>query len=521
MQRFRRPELGLSAPWIASLWLLCACAAAPPPEKPGPLAVPELELALDLMPGSSLSGPGGARPQGADPSAAVGLALHLLVLESLPAGLAPLEPASRLVADLSGARPLLFGTNLTAGGGYAQGPEARELFEALSAGPAADVASLYEGTPLLPGDATLTLAATARERVEDPLDWLDEYEDRGPIPRRVAVAVTEKGGALEVALAVDDLDPVAEDERLARALEQEIVRAAPPGPPEEEPLRRETVVLEVAPAADAPLLLAWPSPFARPRDQRQPQAFALLLEVVPASEGDEGGLAPEVSLALSAAREELSRAAEQHAQRTAPLAGSGFEVLRLEHALETFRGRGGRSSLLLLAGEAGAELTADLALFADEEFLADLSAAAFRGEEAVDVFAAEPGALGWRLERTAWSLLANRAQEEQLGEEGLAALLRHAGALGRFPDVLLDALAASGDVPSFHARLVTEQRFFLDDPDPSARLRAHDWLTARDLAVPGFDPLGDREERRAALRAQEEADDDASVDPASEEAPTR
>ena len=112
--------------------------------------------------------------------------------------------------------------------------------------------------------------------------------------------------------------------------------------------------------------------------------------------------------------------------------------------------------------------------------------------------------LAWRLERASWTLLARRGVEETLDPVGQAALLRHGGALGRFPDVLLDLVAASSDLEGFARRLVTEQRYFLEDSDPSARLRAHEWLLARGRAVPDYDPLAERAERRAALKAFEE-----------------
>ena len=50
-----------------------------------------------------------------------------------------------------------------------------------------------------------------------------------------------------------------------------------------------------------------------------------------------------------------------------------------------------------------------------------------------------------------------------------------------------------------------ENTTFLEDPDPAARARAHDWLRARGKAVPSFDPLGEEESREAALAAWYEA----------------
>ena len=485
--RVPRPSAALAAALVVA-----GCRTAPEAVEPPPLGVPELSVLASLEPGSTLSGPGRAR-LAPEEGGVLLLGLRLLYLEELPTGsLEPVESRSRLVVDLMGERPLLFGTSLAAGGRFAEGEAAREWIRAVEAGSAGRTVELFDEVRALPHEATLTLAASARETVADPLDWLDEFPERGPIERRSAIALTEVAGGVEGALSIDDLDPLAEEERQALALEAEVVLAAPPPPAEEEVVRRETLVLDVAPQPGSPLVLVWRSPF----EGGEGRAFAALLSI----EAD-GLDAATAAAAEERARLDLEQAASRHAERVAPLEAGGYEALRLEQALRAFRERGGRSALLLLADEAGAPLTADLVLFAEDELLAELAEVAFASDDQESSASADLGALGWRLERAAWTLLCRRASEDALAAEGRAALLRFAGALGRFPDALLDAVAASTDEAELRARILAEQLAFLEDPDPSARLRAHEWLQAVGAAVEGYDPLAERDARRAALRA--------------------
>ncbi|MDF1798976.1 MAG: hypothetical protein P1V81_07360, partial [Planctomycetota bacterium] len=82
---------------------------------------------------------------------------------------------------------------------------------------------------------------------------------------------------------------------------------------------------------------------------------------------------------------------------------------------------------------------------------------------------------------------------------------RHAGEVGRYPNLLEEALQVSRDLPGFTARLVAENRVFLEDSSPASRVRAFDWLKARGQAPPEYLPLALRSARRAALEAERAA----------------
>jgi len=82
--------------------------------------------------------------------------------------------------------------------------------------------------------------------------------------------------------------------------------------------------------------------------------------------------------------------------------------------------------------------------------------------------------------------------------------VRRAGELGRYPDMVLEVLAASTAPADLEQRFLAENLIFLEDAHPAARVRAYDWLRARGAAPAGYDPLATREERRSALASLEE-----------------
>jgi hypothetical protein len=193
--------------------------------------------------------------------------------------------------------------------------------------------------------------------------------------------------------------------------------------------------------------------------------------------------------AVARAREEmqpLSRDEGAHLERAQALRALADPALR-------------RAAFFHLADAGGARLAADLALLDDDDALAACAAAVLedRGERSDDVL--DGPRLAWSLEVAAARALLMRAPE--LPAELQASLLARAGELARFPDLLGACVESSSDLADFEARLERENRQFLEDSDPAARVRAHDWLAARGVACPGYDPLGSREQRRSALAA--------------------
>lgn len=504
-----------------------ACASAPP--LPFVLLPPEFAIDESFAPEGGIAGPAGraaasVSPAVAPPPAAalsptprepkegpegpsqipfqvpfsgdesVALRVRILYLAQPPsdAGLRPAATGTAIVADLVGSEPVAETPDLTAQVLFADGPVgAAWLEEALAE---AHVTSIAYRSFELPTGASYRLGMTVMETIEDPRDWLDEFADRGPIPRRLGLEVFAGDGEITIAIEITDVAPAAE-----RALREAILENphVPPGPPpaaHTEVLRREAVTLDASIAAGGPVAIRVPSPF----ETGTGTTFVLVVETAAPSG---------VFVSSEEAQARVTLDAMAQAARSVPLTDKARKVLEREEALSAFRGRGGRAALLLLAEESDAPLCADLALCADAGFLAALAERAFPGlddsqqgstpEEHV-----APEAIGWRLDATAWSIIAEAAIEETITPELEGVFFRRAGALARFPDIIQDLLRNSrGDLGAFERGLITEHLIALEDSSDSVRLRAHDWLMERGLAVPDFVPLAGRAERRAALES--------------------
>ena len=225
---------------------------------------PELTVETTQFAGSALSGavPGG--PSATDEAAALPIGVAFYYLDRMPpVSAGPAASRADLVADVQGDPTVLPASRLTARARALRGDEARTWAERLardggrpstepsaaepSAAPGSEpgdepigvrVLGLFETRAAVPVGSTYVLDARGTEFERDPLDWLGEFEPRGPIRKEVAIQLTRRvEGALELAVVVQDLDPGREDERLAAARESDAFRPGPPRPPEEEPLR--------------------------------------------------------------------------------------------------------------------------------------------------------------------------------------------------------------------------------------------------------------------------------------------
>ena len=307
----------------------------------------------------------------------------------------------------------------------------------------------------------------------------------GPVPRRVGVDVYAAPAGLTVALEVSDHE---------RALQDRLL-ADPDGDPAPEPaernheLRREAVAIDEMPAPGAPVVILMDSPFTSGNGT----TVAILVEEIPPAEADTAADVVEAMVALDRTNQLVA---------ALPLTSDDRALLARDEALRAFRERGGRSALLLLAEEAGATLTADLTILARDVDLAEIGRLALGENELAE---ADPSILGWTLDAAAWTLLARGTLEETLPAELEGAFLRWAGAAARFPDVVLDLVAAAdGSATVFERSLVLENELALEDASAAARVAGHDWLAERGLEIPGYDPRSTRDERRAALEAAKE-----------------
>lgn len=267
-------------------------------------------------------------------------------------------------------------------------------------------------------------------------------------------------------------------------------RTAPSGAPAEE-----RILLAPLPDA-APVRLFLPAPRA------SAPGGGLTLEL--ALQAWPGNADEETSALVEDARAELARADESSRAHSQPLSPAEGARLEREDALRALGEPAlRRASLLFLSDAAGAPLSGEIALLSDEAHLEAFCASIDAQWSAQDGGASAGTFFGWSLERAALAWLCEIAADEARGlpAELFAALLRRTGELARYPDLLRECAAACGDLGEFQARVRFENLCFLEDGDPAARVRAFDWLAAQAAAPPGYDPLGERAARRAALAA--------------------
>ncbi len=445
----------------------CACQAT----GGAPSALP-LELSFDTYVGTIHSGPVGApsQPTAFDDSSEAWwfeIEYAYAVTSPMPAG-EPISALTRQVFVESDEATVQTHSVLASGVVCTRAPDASASASSLA----------IQSSPLWPGTtATWSARPNPAARNAPHMRWL-ELE-------------------FELARSLDEADPVA----LAVVFEGPVGardRATSDAPRAR--VQREHLVLDPLPdLGKTPLGVFLPAPC----DTAPHGGYRVELRRVPPPTG------PALAEALERSRSALARSSER-ARATAsvvsPREGFQFESASAMRALEDRSLR--RPALVFLAQVCDAVLTGELAIDAEpaalENYLALLAARARddreHGREFTD---RDPHVLGWILESTSYAWLAARASNEKapLELELQALLLVHAGALARFPDLLLDAVRESDALADLDRHFEEEHRNFLADADPAARLRAFEWLRARGAELGTFDPLAPLTERRAALDA--------------------
>jgi len=149
-------------------------------------------------------------------------------------------------------------------------------------------------------------------------------------------------------------------------------------------------------------------------------------------------------------------------------------------------------------------LAQDYGFIATDEELATVANELHAKADAARLRAAESASLGLAMEAHVMRHLALQGAEGKLEPQLHGLLLLHTGEVGRWPGTLDEALREARTLEALRVRFLRENESFLEDGNPAARVRAHDWLMARGLAVAGYDPLAERDVREAALAAWDE-----------------
>jgi hypothetical protein len=159
-----------------------------------------------------------------------------------------------------------------------------------------------------------------------------------------------------------------------------------------------------------------------------------------------------------------------------------------------------RNALLAVSAEGRGEVCAEAALLLEDKPLTDTAA-----HIAEALASAPPEAdtsyLGWVVDRALLAGLAKLASGGEFPPAVSAMLSARFGEAGRDPGSLGDLAAASASRADFETRVRAENLILLDDASPASRVRAFEWLSSRNEAPQGYNPLGSSAERRAAVDA--------------------
>jgi hypothetical protein len=170
----------------------------------------------------------------------------------------------------------------------------------------------------------------------------------------------------------------------------------------------------------------------------------------------------------------------------------------LEDAIQSLQSPiNGRRALLHLAQQTNAPLVKDIALSGTEIVVGQLSQAVTNEYMSGSVTNSEM--VGWMLERTAFSVLANLLSTDQATPELEAVLVRHTGQVGRHASTIEELIAGANSIEELQRYVVRENFIYMEDISPAARTRAFEWLLSKGEAPDGYDPLAPLKERRAVL----------------------
>jgi hypothetical protein len=422
--------------------------------------------------------------------------VSFIALENMPAGATQgLGSLARLIAVERSGAPVLATPRLTQATRLAETDDAEQFGkQLLAAGPRRAVAmGIIDGA--LPVGVTATFEAAQRH----PQPWIvagqivrrsvkiDLYRAAGPNPAQTP---------LRVALVIEDLvtppNPAEQSNEPSGPSDKHpaTAPAQAPGPPPEPVLQREMAIFDrTTPAEHDSFALLVPFRFG----DSSSRVVAIVVRVMPGNDD------PEHVIATARCQEQVAAAAKWATTRPYQALIDDPDWPSFATALDTLGHSGSkREALVFLASQTGADICEDAALVADAPTLEAL-ARQIEQQLGPSPSITSKESLGWVLERSSLQLMAQQLSGGKLASELAATLTLHAGEAGRHPGALSDILQAVHNRPEFDLRLAAENYIFLEDSSPASRVRAFDWLRARDRAPVGFNPLGSPHERGAAL----------------------
>ncbi len=470
---------------LALVGLLMGCFSGP---KPGPLLPPDISVQVHYHAGRLLSGPQAGQANQADPALlpaglpaglddpaqALALRCEIYYLESMPESVLQLLPTgARLIVASQGDQPIQPSAALASGALLGWNQDGADFWQAMVAGEYGRALPLTILRGALPQGVTATFTGQSVDSIAVP--------GAGLVHKRVSLNLSRAG--------MQSSDPMEASILIQDVGAEEAGPEATPAVQLQQAFKREIIVLEERLQPKQGLLvIVLPSPFAGEENAGFAAKVSSLSET-----GQAGHLA-----ALQHCLQELQQSRAAANQAIAQWSTSEDVRAKVDLSLAALHlAEHHRQALLFLGGTTGAILTEDLALSGDKDILAKLAG---QISAAVEKSEAE---LGWVLDSSSYSLLASLLRDSELTPDLQGILLRHAGEVGRYSSAILEMVQNSKDLPHLQELLVQENRSFLEDSNPGARVRAYDWLVQRGLQPKGFDPLASAAQRRQVLRAEE------------------
>lgn len=413
--------------------------------------------------GTPLSGPTDRPLTEEEPEVVPAVRVRAVALDGIPSevGVA-LGSRARLVFSEGAESPLRASTFLSRGVRIADGPEAVEAWQDLSTDRAQTSMA-----GVLPSGVTASFELADNPALGDAA--LGKRSERWVVVQLAAQSTQEAARALMVALTVGYLE-------------------ATPAAQTAEHHNSETAVFDVdAPPPGADILLLVPFCLSG----LTPRAVAVSVRVI------DGTTQPAHRAAVERALTEAadSRHDMEGAHRFGPAGPQEITSLGTAVALVASPGHR-RAALVYIANQTNAAMTRDIALTADEELLGQLAEAV---QAAMHAGMDDGGDSGWPVERATIKVLLELSAADELPSGAKAVLAAHYGEAGRHTTTLEELARQMASRQQFEGRVITENLVFLRDNAPGSRVRAFEWLSARELAPEGYDPLAPASERRVAL----------------------
>lgn len=491
--------------------LIQGCAKQPPPPQ---LAVPPAVITTEHFLGSPLTGPVAAALPVNKAADAYALTVNLVALERVPGELtASLASQARIVVVTRSGLPVQASARMAQEGRFADGEDAVKFRAEVQA--AMPAASFGRTAPMTSLRGALPVGVTARFDVSEPSDSPRFIAGR-LVRRHVEVSLYRpKPTALQVAVVLEDLlsppapiidttpDNSTDADHAKRGRLDSFLSSIFP-PRSHRPKESRPTTQPAAPPIPVQELVLFDRPALATHDsfalmlpfrfgETESRALAIFVDV---TEGSGDASHAQVFAACLADLKAANARADTRPYLE-PLDNPDWPGLH--SALDAMAKPGApRPAMVFLASQTGVSIFEDIAMVAEEDLRQALAAKVF-ARLGVSGQAQSKETLAWALESASYELLSEMSASAKLPGELMAVLTLHAGEAARHPGSLDDALRTSTNRSAFDLRLIAENYIYLEDSSPASRVRAYDWLLARNRAPAGYDPMGPAKGRRAAL----------------------